>query len=479
MHSIDITEINPDRLIAVIGQDRFDALRQAAASTKKTLAGHRIWNINATGQGGGVAEMLPVLLGYTQASGIDARWLVLDGEPAFFAVTKRMHNLLHGEPGDGKGIDVGDQEAYDAVTKANFADIKDLIQPGDVVVVHDPQPAGLMPLLREHGAVVVWRSHIGRDEPNQYTDLGWSFLQPYLEHAERVIVTRPVYAPPGYPQDKLRFIAPSIDPFSVKNAEIAPDDVRHVLTHVGILAGHAPTDEAPRFARSDGSLSNVRMLGNVVLDGGPIPADAPVVLQVSRWDRLKDMGGVMKAFTDYSNADQHDAHLVLCGPAVEGVSDDPEGAEVLAECRALWQTLDEDLQARVHLVCVPMDDVEENAHIVNALQRHAQIVIQKSLREGFGLTVTEAMWKGRPIIASRVGGIQDQITDGVEGLLLDDPTDLPGLGALIADLLADPAKAEKLGVAAKAKATREFLADRHLKQYDELVQELAAERAAD
>lgn len=480
MQNIEIAEIPADRLIAVIGQDRFDALRDAAKATRDALDGHRVWNINATAQGGGVAEMLPVLLGYVRAAGIDARWLVLDGEPAFFAATKRMHNLLHGVPGDGKGLDISDREAFERVAEQNFADVKDQIQPGDVVIVHDPQPAAMMPLLREHGAIVVWRSHIGRDEPNQYTDLGWHFLKPYLEHAEKIIVTRPTYAPPGTPVDKLLFIAPSVDPFSPKNAEIAEHEVRAVLAHVGILAGHAEflEDEHPRFRRADGSTGYVRSHGEVVLDGGPLPPHVPVVLQVSRWDRLKDMGGVMKAFCDYSDAEHHNAHLALCGPAVEGVSDDPEGAEVLTQIRAVWQTLSPEMQRRVHLVCVPMDDTEENAHIVNALQRYASIVVQKSLREGFGLTVTEAMWKARPMVASKIGGIQDQIADGEQGLLLADPTDLPGLGALLAQLLKAPEQAEQLGAAAKQKVLGEFLGDRHLRQYADLITELIKAHAA-
>ncbi len=478
MQNIEIAEIAADRLIGVIGQERFDALRESAQSTREALAGHRVWNINATAQGGGVAEMLPTLLGYVRSSGIDARWLVLDGEPVFFALTKRLHNLLHGVPGDGHGLDVADHKAFDAVAQQNFDDVKDQIQPGDVVIVHDPQPAGMLPLLREHGAITVWRSHIGRDEPNQYTDLGWHFLQPYLEHAEKIVVTRPTYAPPKCPADKLLCIAPSIDPFSPKNAEIPSDDLAAVLTHVGILAGHTEVADAPAFLRSDGTTGHVRKLGNTVMDSGPVPVNVPVVLQVSRWDRLKDMGGVMKAFCDYSNPTTHDAHLVLCGPAVEGVSDDPEGAEVLAQVRAVWQTLTPEMQERVHLVCVPMDDTDENAHIVNALQRYADIVVQKSLREGFGLTVTEAMWKGRPVVASKIGGIQDQIDDDREGLLLADPTDLPGLGVLLSELLQSPTRADRLGVAAKDKVLAQFLGDRHLRQYADLIQDLIRAHAS-
>lgn len=472
MQNIEIAEIPADRLIGVIGQERFDALRDAAVATRDALDGHRVWNINATATGGGVAEMLPVLLGYVRAAGIDARWLVLDGEPPFFAVTKRLHNLLHGMPGDGHGLGIADRGGFEAICKWNFDHVKDQIQPGDVVIVHDPQPAAMVPLLREHGAIVVWRSHIGRDEPNQYTDLGWSFLMPYLEQAEKIIVTRPTYAPPGIPEEKLLFIAPSVDPFSPKNAEIPVHNVTKVLAHVGILEGQSARDaetEGLEFHRPDGTRGLVRHLRNVVVNGGPLPPNVPVVLQVSRWDRLKDMGGVMKAFTDFSEPDQHNAHLVLCGPAVEGVSDDPEGGEVLATCRALWQTLTPEMQARVHLVCVPMDDTAENAHIVNALQRYASIVVQKSLREGFGLTVTEAMWKARPMVASKIGGIQDQIADREQGLLLADPLDLRGLGVLLAELLREPEMAEQLGTAGKQKVLEEFLGDRHLRQYADLI----------
>jgi trehalose synthase len=157
-----------------------------------------------------------------------------------------------------------------------------------------------------------------------------------------------------------------------------------------------------------------------VVEVAPLPMDARLVVQVSRWDRLKDPLGVMDGFANHV-AGRTDAHLVLAGPATAGVSDDPEGAEVLQECVAAWSRLPAETRARVHLACLPMDDVEENAAIVNALQRSAVVGVQKSLAEGFGLTVAEAMWKGRPVVASRVGAIQDQVTDGVSGLLLDDP----------------------------------------------------------
>ena len=165
-------------------------------------------------------------------------------------------------------------------------------------------------------------------------------------------------------------------------------------------------------------------------------------------------------------------HVVLAGPDVSRVMDDPEGAEVYAECRAVWQALPPDVQSRCHLASIPMDDVDENALIVNALQRHAAIVVQKSLAEGFGLTLTEAMWKSRPVIASAVGGLQDQLTDGDEGFLLKDAADLETFGALVTRLLGDPEQRLAMGHRAQERVRRDFLGDRHLIQWVELLTKL-------
>ena len=170
------------------------------------------------------------------------------------------------------------------------------------------------------------------------------------------------------------------------------------------------------------------------------------------------------------------AHLVLAGPDVSGVSDDPEGAQVLAECREQWRRLPDRTRRRVHLASLPMDDIDENATIVNALQRHAAVVVQKSLAEGFGLTVTEPMWKGRAVVASRVGGIQDQISHEKDGLLLDDPSDLGAFAGLLLRVLSDDAEASRLGRAAHARVLDGYLGDRHLDQYVDLFAGLVAGR---
>jgi trehalose synthase len=193
------------------------------------------------------------------------------------------------------------------------------------------------------------------------------------------------------------------------------------------------------------------------------------VLQVSRWDALKDPLGVIRAFAEHVPPSTG-AHLVYAGPAVSAVADDPEGARVLHDALALREALPAHQRSRVHLASLPMDDPAENAIIVNALQRHATVVAQKSLAEGFGLTVAEAMWKARPVIASRIGGIQSQIEHGVSGLLLGDPRDLQAFGDAVAALLGDPQRAKSLGENARARVRDQFTSPRSLLDYLGLIQ---------
>jgi trehalose synthase len=200
--------------------------------------------------------------------------------------------------------------------------------------------------------------------------------------------------------------------------------------------------------------------------------DARLLTQVSRWDRLKDPAGIVEAFARHI-AGETDAHLVLAGPDVTAVADDPEGSDVFAEVRARREQLPAAVRARVHLALLPMHDAEENAAIVNALQRRSDVICQKSLAEGFGLTVAEAMWKARPVVASRVGGIQDQIIDGVTGVLVD-PSDLASFGAAVSGLFNDPAHAAMLGTQANARVREVFLGPRHLAQYVELFERVLA-----
>lgn len=190
---------------------------------------------------------------------------------------------------------------------------------------------------------------------------------------------------------------------------------------------------------------------------------------------MKDMAGVMDGFAHHVDRSLG-AHLLLVGPAVTGVADDPEAAAVLRECLQQWHRLSHAARSRVHLACTPMRDADEQATIVNAIQRHAAVVVQKSLAEGFGLTVAEAMWKRRPLLASAVGGIRDQIVDGEHGLLLDDPHDLPAFGAGVERLLRDREAAARMGDAAHARVAEEFLGDRHLERYAALLTDVLGTR---
>ena len=467
MREVDVRPVPLDRLTALLTPARAAMLRDVATRAQPMLADRVVWNVNATAQGGGVAEMLQTLLAYSRGAGVDTRWLVLDGDPEFFAITKRLHNLLHGDPGDGGPLGGAERDHYVRVLEANLEAMAGVVRRGDIVLLHDPQTAGLTDGLRRLGLHVVWRCHIGRDTGNDLTEVGWSFLREFLEGADGFIFSRTEYPPAWVPQEKLWVIPPSIDPFSVKNRPLEPEETLAVLSRVGLVQDRYVGDELT-FFRRDGSPGMVRPHGNLLVEGAPPRTDARTVVQVSRWDRLKDMSGVMHGFASHLDTLPEDVHLMLVGPEVSGVTDDPEGAEVLEECRALWRGLSAPARARVHLAALPMDDVDENAHIVNAVQQQASVVVQKSLVEGFGLTVTEAMWKGRPVVASAVGGIQDQIVHRREGMLLEDPNDLVGLARALDQILRDEVLAATMGAAARARVQDQFLGDRHLMQYVEL-----------
>jgi trehalose synthase len=268
--------------------------------------------------------------------------------------------------------------------------------------------------------------------------------------------------------ERTSLIAPAIDAFSAKNVDLDDRAVAGILAAAGLVE----SDDAGAgvFRRIDGSPERVHRRAEVVEEKSLRPDDR-LVVQVSRWDRLKDPVGVVQGFADHV-APETDAHLVYAGPAVVAVSDDPEGDRVFAEVRKLWEGLPDGVRERVHLASLPMEDGEENGAIVNALQRRAEVVVQKSIAEGFGLTVAEAMWKGRPVVATRIGGIQDQIEDGESGVLLDDPQDLEAYGAAVRGLLDDPAAASRLGTEARVRVRDNFLAVRGLMQYLDLVERL-------
>ena len=463
LQDVDVQALDAARLEPLIGLERMARYEEIGEGVRRALEGRTVWNLNSTATGGGVAEMLQTLLAYVRGLGIDARWLVISGDPEFFAVTKRIHNGLYGGRGDGGELGAAEHAHYESVLRRSEHELRAVVRPGDVVVVHDPQPAGLAHALQALGAHVFWRCHVGADAPNEWTERAWEFLRPHLEGLSGYVVSRAAFAPPWADPDQTFVVPPSIDPFSAKNEPMSRRNVRLALGYIGLLDTGGSPPIVP-FTRRDGSPGRVNRHVDVVQSGPPPPVDAPMVMQASRWDSMKDMAGVMEGFARHVDPSLG-AHLVLAGPAVTGVADDPEAAEIYNDCVDRWRSLPHAARGRVHLACMPMADPDEAATMVNALQRHATVAVQKSIAEGFGLTVAEAMWKSTPVVASRVGGIVDQIDHGVHGLLVDDPHDLAGFGRAVETLLRDPEMTLELGLNARARAAAEFLGDRHLEQY--------------
>src|SRR5215207_10696060 len=430
---VHVAPTHPQRFKEVLAPAEAARLDALIVRAQALLEGRAVWSVSSTARGGGVAELLHSLISYTRGAGVNAQWCVLRGPPEFFAVTKRLHNLLHGSPGDGAALDESARAIYEVTTHAAMAELATLVRPGDIVLLHDPQTAGLTAPVKALGVPVVWRCHVGVDRPSPLTERAWNFLRPYVAGADRYVFSRRGFAWPGLDGGRVSVIPPSIDAFSAKNQAMTPETVHAILVAAGLVADPAPG--RPQFVRQDGSPGRVDRRA-AVFEEAPLTSATPLVVQVSRWDRLKDPVGVMDGFVGDA-LNEHAAHLLLAAPAVGAVTDDPEGADVLAECLEHWRALPAPLRERVHLACLPMDDPEENAAMVNALQRHATVIVQKSVAEGFGLTVAEGMWKGRPVVASRVGGIQDQVVDGETGLLVD-PGDLAAFGRAVRRLLDDP-----------------------------------------
>jgi len=479
-----LTEVRPslrslDRYVPVVGEERVQALAKRARTLADQLDGASVWNLNSTAVGGGVAEMLRPLVGYARGAGIDCRWCVIHGEPGFFRLTKRIHHALHGSAGDGSPLDAAARRAYEEALRPNAMELASLLGPDDVVILHDPQTAGLIPAVLELGARVVWRCHIGHDQRNAEVDRGWAFLAPYLDRAEATVFSRDAYVPDCCDTGRSRIIQPGIDVFSPKNQEMTPEVVDAILVETGILEGPPPPGVALTFERPDGTPGRVERAADVLRLGRAVRRDVPLIVQVSRWDPLKDPIGVMEGFRVLLHRHPgFDAELVLAGPNVKAVADDPEGDRVYEAVAEAWRALPHALRKRVHLAMLPTADGSENAAIVNAIQRRAHVIVQKSLHEGFGLTVTEALWKGRPVVASAVGGIQDQIEDGVSGVLLPDPTDTEAFARALFELIEAPERAARIGAAGRERAREQFLGIRQLEDYTALLEDLLARRPA-
>jgi trehalose synthase len=446
-HEIPLAPVSFERLRAVGTRDGWETLRAALDGSRDTLRGRTVWMVNSTPLGGGVAELLRSIVPYWLGAGLDVRWVVVRGGQSFFRITKRVHNLLHGHPGDGGALGVAERRVYERALDPAVAWLERRVRAGDIVVLHDPQTAGLAPALNAVGARVVCRSHVGTEPGDPLADSARDFLQAYVASADAIVFTRSTDWLPRLGAATVAVIKPCIDPCSPKNHFISSPDARALLLGAG-LAG------AER-RRSRARIGVVRRSGRAPRLG----ADR-LVVHLARWDRLKDPLGIMRAFLT-AVLDVADARLILAGPATDAVADDPEASAVYREIERAWHRLPGAERDRIDLVRLSLRDQRANAIIVNALQREATVIVKKSLQEGFGLGVTEAMWKRRPVVASDVGGHRDQIDDGVSGVLVHDALDLAGFGRAIADLLEDPERARRLGDAAHEQVRRRFLPDRH------------------
>jgi trehalose synthase len=400
--------IRLDDYAEVIGAGELEELRALA----KPLRGRTVEMINSTAVGGGVAEILNRLIPLTEELELKIRWEVMTGGEDFFEVTKSFHNALHGEPYHATPRDFEIFLAYNERNRARLA------LDSEFVVIHDPQPAALIEGRKKNGNHWVWRCHIDLSHPNRGV---WDFLQTYISQYDGAMFSSPEFAR-KLPIPQYLFY-PAIDPLAEKNRELEPEFIADVLSRYGI---------------------------------DPL---RPILTQISRFDRLKDPVGVIRA---YRIAKRYfDCQLVLAGG---GASDDPEGAMVLQE--VLQEAAgDPDIKVLELPAWAPLE--------VNALQRASTIVIQKSLREGFGLTVSEALWKKKPVIASAVGGIPTQVIHKHTGLLAHS---VEGTAYQIRFLLSHPEIAAKLGVHGHEHVKENFLITQKLKRYLTLFLALAKAR---
>jgi trehalose synthase len=365
------------------------------------LGSKRLVNVNSTRSGGGVAEILNRLIPLLNEVGLKARWEVVQGTQEFFGLTKHLHNALHGKP---HTFTAEDAEIYNSTTALN---LRNLDLDADLMFIHDPQPAGLIRAREELGGRWIWRCHIDVSAP---APGAWEFIAPLVERYDLSVFSAPQFAR-ELPLPQV-LIAPSIDPLADKNRELSETQVQQIVARLGLHS------------------------------------DKPIVTQISRFDRLKDPLGVLEAWKIARR--RVDCQLVLAGG---GATDDPESAEVLREVRE--RSADD---PDVLILDLPPDSNVE----INAIQRASTVILQKSLKEGFGLTVSEALWKGKPVIAGAVGGIPLQITHKYSGILTHT---VEGTAFWIKQLLSAPEFARRLGDNGRHHVLNNFLLTRHMRDY--------------
>ena len=384
----------------VVGGVAISQLRQLA----QDLQGASVVHVNSTKEGGGVAEILAWLNPLMTELGLETSWEVIEGHSEYFNVTKSFHNGLQGTPVLLTPAMIG---TYQETVAHNADRLREKLEAADFVFIHDPQPAHLLKLCPNRRGKWIWRCHIDVSHPNRKV---WNYVRSQVQGYDASIFSMPDFAQRlNHPQF---IIAPSIDPLSDKNVDLPEEEISEVL------------------------------------DRFDIDGQRPIFTQISRFDRFKDPIGVIQAFNLLNGS--FDSQLVLAGG---GATDDPEGAAVLEEVRMAADGND-----RIKILMLPPD-----AHrIINALQRASTIVIQKSLQEGFGLTVTEAMWKGKPVIGGNVGGIRLQVHNHHTGFLVDTPE---GASLRIRELMHRPETISSMGVTARRFVIENFLLNRHLREY--------------
>ncbi len=460
-------------------------LRERAAGTAQRFGDRTLWMINSTAQGGGVAEMLPTMVTLLEELGIRTRWFVIEAhDPEFFRLTKRLHNLIHGtgDPDLGSAA----RQVYEAVNAENARTLAPLVRDGDVVVVHDPQPMPLAGLVsRDLDVKTVWRCHIGLDQRNAATDAAWSFLEPYAGDYDAAVFSASEYVPP-YLKDRSSIIYPAIDPLSQKNRDLNLHTVVGILANAALTVPPGPVVQPPfpdtaRRLQSDGRWAPAILPEDIGL------LIRPIVTQISRWDRLKGWLPLLRGFAAlkeriYTKRNERPpeqrrrlrhVRLVMAGPDPASIQDDPEGLEVIEELRAAYVALDDELKSNVAMIALPMQNPDHNALMVNAIQRASTVVVQNSLREGFGLTVTEAMWKRVPVLSnSRAVGPRQQIRHGKDGWLIDDPEDPIQIADALDALLNDRLRRAALGRTAQRRAHDDFMVFSQLRRWLDLLETL-------